>query len=155
MAAVHQSHDVVLFPLSVFGKQSIVSGTAASITFGLSSLSVSSPSLSPPASIHQTRLVPSGVHALTILSRAMKDPVLNPPTEDYHGYPADLRGDDETSKAKLARVAELAEQWAVDIDLSVPGVFDAKVEELAWFSAIVYGVGGWSTDRPFWADFFT
>jgi hypothetical protein len=86
----------------------------------------------------------------------MKDPLLNPPKEDYHGALSDLRGDEPASKAKLARVVELSEQWGKDIDLSAPEMLEAKIEELAWFTAIVYGVGGWaSSDKPFWADFFT
>jgi hypothetical protein len=153
MAAVHDNADAGLLPPSVFNKSSTLSSVAASVASGLSTLSIAAPASS--ASIHQTRLVPSGVHALTILARAMKDPILSPPSEDHHGVPDELRGDDGSAKAKRERVAELAEQWAAGIDLTRPGVLDAKMEELAWFAGLIYGVGGWSKDKPFWADFFT
>ena len=42
------------------------------------------------------------------------------------------------------------EEW-----LPVGADVDAKIEELAWLSVLLYGVAGWSANGDFNADFFT
>jgi hypothetical protein len=97
-----------------------------------------------------------GVHALTILARAFEDPIFAPITSDHHGDIPELRGSDERSKARLARIRELSEQWAKYIDCGKPGVLETKIEELAFMNTLMYVMRGTHAGdgMPFYADFF-
>lgn len=48
-------------------------------------------------------------------------------------------------------IAKYGAQWK--LDLSTPGEVDRKIEELQWMNSVVYGIGGWKKDEPFFADF--
>lgn len=50
------------------------------------------------------------------------------------------------------RLLNIVGEWRVD-GSNLEDV-ERKVEELVWTSSIVYGVGGWSSGKPFVADFF-
>lgn len=44
------------------------------------------------------------------------------------------------------------EEWS--FDHSNPKEGERKMEELVWAHAVIYGLGGWSKDKPFNNDFF-
>lgn len=85
----------------------------------------------------------SGTHAFTILARMLKDP-------DFENSETDLRRMYDTAVKKHgSSIAKYAAQWISD-----PSEVDRKIEELQWMGAILYGIAGWSKDKPFYADFF-
>lgn len=97
-----------------------------------------------------------GLHALTILAKLIHDPhtsQVHCPVDDNDSELLDpvLASDDQTQ-----RIRELAEEWGRGIDMSKPNMLEAKIGELSWMNAILYGVGGWSPEEKpeFKADFF-
>lgn len=141
--AVHYSDDHILLPPTVFESNAGAKG----MSFALDSLSLTSKERASQS---------YSVHALTILARAFEDPIFTPVTPDHHGDIPELRGNDERSKARLARIRELSEQWAKGIDCSKPGTLDAKIEELAYMNTLIYVMRGThaGNGKPFYADFF-
>lgn len=54
-------------------------------------------------------------------------------------------------------IKEYVEQWDLRLTgdaASDASVLDAKIEELYWVHVLIYGVGGWSEENGFLADFF-
>ncbi|KAL6310289.1 hypothetical protein BKA93DRAFT_721631 [Sparassis latifolia] len=101
--------------------------------------------------------VKDGVHALTILSRILRDPAFS---STAIGLPVT-----DNSETPFQRVVRLrgealvahAEAWSVD-GTSTEEVA-SKIEEIIWMNTIVYGVCGWggrktSANGKFKPDFF-
>jgi hypothetical protein len=117
---------------------------------------ISSSSSSMPTNCKENNMELHGTHALTILSQAIKDPLLAPETPDHHGNLPELRGSDERTRARLQRILELSKQWAHTVDCSKPGVLEAKIQELAFMNTLIYVMRGThaGNGEPFYADFF-
>jgi len=87
-------------------------------------------------------------HALDILGQISKD--------EHFAYG---KGADPTAASRFRDAVKCSgerltqnyfNQWDVDPSQN----FDEKVEELAWVVTTIFGLGGWSTDKPFKANFF-
>ncbi|KAI0085243.1 hypothetical protein BDY19DRAFT_1059708 [Irpex rosettiformis] len=85
-------------------------------------------------------------HALNILSRIASDPNFAP---SALGLPAPIGSGEELADI-IARVASdkllvYIEQWSQDLSANVSAdVLRAKVEEIVWMNATIYGVAGWA-----------
>ncbi|KIJ67232.1 hypothetical protein HYDPIDRAFT_107964 [Hydnomerulius pinastri MD-312] len=67
------------------------------------------------------------------------------------------RTDGETMHAKILKeqgsiIQDYVNMWMFDIS-SADGIAEA-VEELSWLNSTIYGIGGYSSNQPFNADFF-
>ncbi|KAF8996900.1 hypothetical protein BDQ17DRAFT_1249219 [Cyathus striatus] len=83
------------------------------------------------------------VHALTVLARILADPRFetgdNIDQFKFYKLAHDNHGD---------AINEYVDQWTLD------GPIENKVEELIWMAALIYGVGGHQSGKPFNNDFF-
>ena len=91
----------------------------------------------------------SGKHALEIIGEVLKDSRLDlrerlksmPPQQKYHTVVGEL-SDIITAYSK---------QWIVDGNDAKD--VQEKTEQIFWLQSLIYGVGGFSTDKPFVGDF--
>jgi hypothetical protein len=168
--AVHHPTNASIMPPSVFGPTHATNSSGSSgpgvVASLLGALSLNSASTSGEKGTqgrsegirderYQAQLR-AGPHAFTILGKAIKDPLLAPPKKGWRGDLDDIcappgdkgKDEDDNSKKRRARVVELAEEWAQGVEIrSGPdgaAALEAKVEELAWMNALMYGVGGWT-----------
>lgn len=87
-----------------------------------------------------------GVHAFTIVDRILKDSQL------------EAVGSDPVDRFRLTlekhgkAIADYADLWS--LNLADPGELERKIEELQWMNVVLYAVGSWSKDKPFYANFF-
>ncbi|GLB42753.1 putative protein of unknown function (DUF4243) [Lyophyllum shimeji] len=88
----------------------------------------------------------SGVHAFTVLARVQNDPELGKVVDTGTGMFS------STMKKHGAALIRHMADWRVDA--TNPRDVERKIEELGWMNTLIYGVGGWSKDKPFNADFF-
>ncbi|KAF9267186.1 hypothetical protein L218DRAFT_955664 [Marasmius fiardii PR-910] len=157
-SAVHQATSTSLIPPSVFSSDPVPSVSSLtsrihSFTFGRKTSSDVQHTLASPSS--QT-----GIHALTIVSRVIKDSSIDHDAieralEEHTGtmYDTAVR---ETGEQIFKHVQE----WAVGFDGKDLEVVKRKVEELQWTNAVLYAVSGLqegkdSNGKPdFKADFF-
>jgi hypothetical protein len=119
------------------------SSTVERVTSMLPSLSISSSSSSQASQAAS----PIETHALTILARVLKDPLLTsrrPANTDMAVM--DVLKDQE----RIDRILKYTGEWLA----SAPGHVDEKVEELAWMNVLMYGVGGFIKGKTYTADFF-
>jgi thiol:disulfide interchange protein len=125
---------------------------------GLSGLaaSVSALALGSGSSAAQPPALGHGVHALTVLARALRDPRLAPATPGPAGREDVSALLTSAAAEKRAVLLELSEQWCAACEITSDAVLEAKIEELVWLSAVVYAVGGCGVgpDGAFFADFF-
>src|SRR5260370_39242855 len=103
-----------------------------------------------PASFFETATtrIKGDKHALDILGQILKD-------EHFaYGKGADpkaasrFRDAVKRSGESLTRI--YFNQWDVDPSQNS----DEKLEELVWLVTTIFGLGGWSKDKPFKANFF-
>ncbi|KAG6856964.1 hypothetical protein H0H87_011634 [Tephrocybe sp. NHM501043] len=87
-----------------------------------------------------------GTHVFTVLERVLNDPELGKIEDTESGM------FDYTMKNHASRIAKHIADWQVDA--TNPRKVERKIQELSWMNAILFGIGGWSKDRPFNADFF-
>lgn len=142
-------------PASLFQKDAS-EGAVSRLTALLPSLSLTKQS---PKN-GRTEGAKPGVHALTILARVLADDKFSakglgiPTANEISGFEraTDLVGD---------ALASLAAEWVADLDGegATTEAISKKIEELAWASSVIYGVGGWgardrSPGKTFNADFF-
>ena len=93
------------------------------------------------------------VHAFDIAARIAKDERFSVRALDLkpHMHPAGGLAHYEKVAALFGdEMLKWTEEW-----LPVGADVDAKIEELAWLSVLLYGVAGWSANGDFNADFFT
>lgn len=90
----------------------------------------------------------SGTHAFTIMARILKDPAFGNKAQSSE---ASIYRD--VLAANGDALVKYAEEWKLNI--SDPNDLKAKIEELVWMNAIIYGIGGWNEGDDFKADFFT
>jgi len=96
----------------------------------------------------ETQASKEHTHAFTILSRVLADERLEAGKTCSH---------DSTSKFSdtLGSVGDIireyASLWVVNANEKE---IQERVEELSWFVAVAFGLGGWKKDRDFRADFF-
>jgi hypothetical protein len=78
-------------------------------------------------------------HALTILARVQKDSQF------------DNKGRVDNSGAHEEAIRKYASEWSYNsLD---PKEVERKIEELIWMNTVIYGIGGWSKDKHYHADF--
>lgn len=151
--AVHPAKAAALYPPSVLGAPSAPAEPASSVRSLFSSLSLNP--FAASAAPDPAAPAPPSPHALTILARLLRDPAEaphNPPDDNDAELVDDVLGNAE----RTGHIRDLAEEWARGVDLAAAGALDAKLEELAWTNALVFGVGGWKAggEPAFKADFF-
>ncbi|KAF9005072.1 hypothetical protein BDQ17DRAFT_1353733 [Cyathus striatus] len=82
----------------------------------------------------------SQTDTFTVLKRVIEDPDLG--LAKFEGYL-------ETAKKLGEKIKAYATQWSLE------GSIDARIEELAWITTMMYGIGGWEgPDKKLNADFF-
>ena len=101
------------------------------------------------------------MHAFTVLARVIADHRFTPVAL---GLSAATMGPStfERMNAQIGSViVELTNEWIAGLEgeNATTDAIEKKIEELAWFTAVVYGVGGWagrqrSQNKEFNADFF-
>ncbi|KAG8924905.1 hypothetical protein FRC01_010911 [Tulasnella sp. 417] len=142
LASVTAAQSPHLFPPDFFDYDSQPSGSIKSTT-GEATTTVRTLSLDNSRSSSHT----SGPHSLDILHRMLQDPALAAgKTCEPHGESMFT----DTMKSSGDKIREYAKLWQVNSDREVP----AKLEEVAWLSTLVYGLGGWRKGKPFRSDFF-
>ncbi|KAG6867506.1 hypothetical protein C0993_001915 [Termitomyces sp. T159_Od127] len=94
---------------------------------------------SKPASDH-------GTHVFTVVARILKDAELGKVPDTESGMFI------YTMTNHVSKIIEHMADWRVD-GTNLADV-ENKVQELSWLNSILYGIGGWSKDKPFNADFF-
>ncbi|KAG6890178.1 hypothetical protein C0995_010883 [Termitomyces sp. Mi166 len=132
--AVHQATSSPLIPMSLWS--STPSSAIDSVTSQL-----------PSALTIGDGTPQKNVHALTILARILKDPRFEN-IENRLDITLYTQVIDKHSEALNKYVS----QWT--FDNSVPGELERKIEELVWVNVIIYGIGGWTKDKDYNADFF-
>ena len=156
--AVHEDEGDRLIPPSLFGTDSTSAQSSVSrLTALLPSLSLSTASSArEKPSVDGKR---AGIHAFTVLARVIADPRFSPAALGLpvpEGQSPIYRVQEHVGESLIGMVAE----WAAELEGDgVPAaIIEKKIEELAWFTALVYGVGGWaarekSQNKEFNADF--
>lgn len=91
---------------------------------------------------------PVGTHSLAIVARMLEDNRLAP---DQGCAQTSERKFLDTIKNRGDVIREYANQWVVPLDAK--GI-EAKIEELSWLAAILFGLGGFRENKGFRADFF-
>jgi len=86
------------------------------------------------------------VHAFTILSRMLKDPRFSNKILDKVEYAQMLETHGDA-------IVEYGSQWVVDI--KGPKDLEYYLEQIAWASTMIYGIGSWKETEDYAADFFT
>lgn len=136
--AVHRSSYSELFDASFFST-SEPAKTASYLSTLTSALSLGG-STKPAPKKH--------THAFTILARVLADERLEAgkiSKKESQTKFADMMGNAGDI------IKEYASLWTVsDNEKEI----QERVEELAWFVAVIFGMGGWKKDRDFRADFF-
>ncbi|KAG6834242.1 hypothetical protein H0H93_010978, partial [Arthromyces matolae] len=87
-----------------------------------------------------------GPHVFTVVDRILKDPELGKVQDTGSGMFI------FTMKNHASQIIKHMEDWQVDG--TNPHDVERKVQELSWLNSVIFGVGGWSEDKPFNADFF-
>ncbi|KAG6841594.1 hypothetical protein C0991_009350 [Blastosporella zonata] len=88
----------------------------------------------------------NGAHVFTVLGRVLNDPELGKVEDTGLGMFV------HTMKNHASLIAKHMADWRVDA--SNPREVQQKIQELSWMNSLLFGVGGWSKDKPFNADFF-
>ncbi|TFK60287.1 hypothetical protein BDN72DRAFT_905098 [Pluteus cervinus] len=132
--AVHKTNIDGLIPASSF--ETGVSEAIDNVMSRFSSILALNP-------LNATPVVPSGVHAFTVIARITKD-------TQFDGLEPEKKLKHTLTKHGEA-IRDYASQWS--IDTTDPKGIEAKIEELAWTIVLLYGVSGWSEDKDFYADF--
>ncbi|KAF8597037.1 hypothetical protein BDV93DRAFT_562709 [Ceratobasidium sp. AG-I] len=139
-AAVHKSSYSELWSAKFFDHPFDPPGSSGYLSSLTAALS-----LSPKSSTIKPK---PHTHALTILSRVLADSRLGAGNtcrfESESKFTDTLKGAGEILR-------EYAELWTVG---SGKEEIQERVEELQWFVAVLFGLGGWKKDRAFRADFF-
>lgn len=87
-------------------------------------------------------------HALDILGQILKD-------EHFaYGKGADPKAASRFGDAVKCSGERLTQNYFNQWDVDPSQNFDEKLEELAWLVTTIFGLGGWSKDEPFKANFF-
>jgi hypothetical protein len=87
-------------------------------------------------------------HALDILGQTLKD-------EHFaYGEGADPNAASRFRDAVERSGERLTQYYVSQWDVDPSQDFDEKLEELAWLVTAIFGLGGWSKDKPFKANFF-
>ncbi|KAH7103905.1 hypothetical protein BKA62DRAFT_694987 [Auriculariales sp. MPI-PUGE-AT-0066] len=103
-----------------------------------------------PPEIFQASNPVNGEHSFTLLSMMLEDTAFAPgKIFDPDETEAKLA---ETFNAEGDRIYSYAKLW--NCDISDATSLASRLEEISWLAALTYGVGGWSQQRPFKADFF-
>ena len=162
-AACHPAQPKTLIPASLFRGELEPSSTILShVSSLLHSLTLNKPKkLSElhggPAHAASTSKSQPDVHAFTILARILQDSRFS-----YSALGLPLPEDSEESPFDRieAKVGEALLDYALkwNVNGTNPAEIEEKIEELAWMSTLVYGVGGWSgrersENGEFLADF--
>ena len=146
--ACHPIEVAGLFPSSEFQALSKAGPSALSqVTAQLSHLLLNAPPAPAKKATHP------GVHALDIAARIQADARFSVGALELKPHMNPAGGLAHYEKVAALYGAELlawAEEW-----LPLGADVDAKIEELAWLSVLLYGVAGWSANGEFNADFFT
>ncbi|KAG6908240.1 hypothetical protein DXG01_005633 [Tephrocybe rancida] len=103
---------------------------------------LSSLHVSPP----DTKVNGHGTHAFTVLQRVLNDPELGK-VED-----TGVRMFVHPLRTHASAIAKHMADWGVDA--TNPHEVERRVHELSWVNVVLFGIGGWSKDKPFNADFF-
>ena len=87
-------------------------------------------------------------HALDILGQILED-------EHFaYGKGADPKAASRFRDAVERSGDRLTQKYFNQWDVSPSHNFSEKLEELAWVVITIFGLGGWSKDKPFKANFF-
>lgn len=137
--AVHSATAPALTPPSLFkyisaASTDVLNATVSRIT-----------ALFPSLTLEKDRAISSrkqSVHVFTILSRILRD-------SEYAPSAIELPPPEDSNETSFARVlnrrgdaiVDLAEAWA--IDGTDKKEVEEKLEELAWLTVMIYGIGGW------------
>jgi hypothetical protein len=78
------------------------------------------------------------VHALSILSRVLKDQDLAPALDYGKTLNPKMFGDAVATHGSA--VFDYASQWTIDVEN--PGEIDRKIEELHWLYTVIYAAAG-------------
>ncbi|KAG5333941.1 hypothetical protein C0989_004595 [Termitomyces sp. Mn162] len=139
-AAVHSDDSACRIPDDFFD-YSGGAKTIAEDTFSrFKSLLILSPD-TKSASDHAT-----GTHVFTVVARILKDPELGKVQDTGSGMFI------FTMEHYASKVIEYMSDWRVDG--TNPADIENKLQQLSWLNSVLYGIGGWSKDKPFNADFF-
>ena len=159
-AAAHGDDGDRLIPSSIFQPQPTLAPSAISrLTALLPSLTLSTtPSANGLSAVDGKK---AGIHAFTVLARILADPRFSPAALGLPIPQGQSHIDRVQAHAGQALI-DIVDEWAAELegDSVSAAVIEKKIEELAWFTAGVYGVGGWagrerSQTKDFNADFFT
>ena len=158
-AAAHGDDGDRLIPSSIFQPQPTLAPSAISrLTALLPSLTLSTaPSADGVSAVDGKK---AGIHAFTVLARILADPRFSPATLGLPIPQGQSHIDRVQAHAGQALI-DIVNEWAAELegDSVSATVIEKKIEELSWFAALVYGVGGWagrerSQNKEFNADFF-
>ena len=149
---MHEADATSLLPKAFFDNRAKSSGTDSSPSvFHLTNLL---PRLSLHSNAKQapTPAGKGGKHLFAIVAKMIKDPRLDPRTlklsEQENRYETILKTSSDV-------IREYADQWDVSAVGQDPSELEGKIEELYWTQTLAYGVGGWSKEHGFRADFFS
>ncbi|PIL32612.1 hypothetical protein GSI_05315 [Ganoderma sinense ZZ0214-1] len=155
-AAVHGDEGKKLIPPSLFQAQPTPSAVSR-LTALLPSLTLSTKTPPAPGGAGTKK----GIHAFTALARVL---ALSKASPASLALPLPLGSShiDRVESNVGDELLDITAEWAAELEGdSVPAVVvEKKIEELAWLTALVYGIGGWagrerSQNGEFNADFFT
>ncbi|KZT34795.1 hypothetical protein SISSUDRAFT_991368 [Sistotremastrum suecicum HHB10207 ss-3] len=138
--AISSNSPAVLLPKEFFAHAA--SGTLSSL---FSTLTLQS----------ATSTKESNLHSFSILTRMLNDPALDP-TPEFRVVMDGIQIDTidpflQSPKGEI--ILKYASLW--QIDTSIAGELEKKLEELSWLMVLIYGVGGWRKGRDYKADFQT
>jgi len=136
-AAVTEADVTPLVPRELFSHFN-QSPTEAGLSDVLASLSLDTENFPAPTG--------EGVDAFTVVQRILDDPSF-----------AAGQISDESSKTKFKDAVQKRGKELYDYCNEwnfTPEEVPNKLEELAWISSLLYGVGGWRPGKTFRADFF-
>ena len=106
-------------------------------------------SLFPPSFFEAaTTGVKEDKHALDILGQILED------EHFVYGKGADPKAASRFEDAVKRSGERLTQNYFSQWDVNPSQNFDEKLEELAWVVTTIFGLGGWSKDKPFKANFF-
>ncbi|KAI0776913.1 hypothetical protein BD413DRAFT_610496 [Trametes elegans] len=158
----HPPHGEAFLPTRIYRQNDNISAID-SVVLALNSLSLNhkSATTAAAASSHASD-IKTGVHAFDILAKILRQHKYSPAGLGFP-LPEDVHPFVRVEERLAGDLAALTDEWAVELD--APDVSSAtiaaKIEELAWMNALLYGVGGWSgrdrsekQDKKFNADFF-
>ncbi|KAG8680677.1 hypothetical protein FRC09_018053 [Ceratobasidium sp. 395] len=134
--AVHKVVYQKLFDESFFDQDG--SNASGYLALLISALSFNSTTIKPKAH----------THAFTILARVLADSRLEAGQACQFESSSKFK---DTMDNKGDIIREYAQLWTVEEDEKI---IQERVEELQWFVATAFGLGGWKKDKKFKADFF-